>query len=60
MPASTDLGSIPKRAAVPVIRLFCRSLGGRESEVEVKATGSGVWMLGLDPHPLPAADPGAE
>ena len=47
MPASTDLGSIPKRAAVPVIRLFCRSLGGRESEVEVKATGSGVWMLGL-------------
>src|SRR6185437_5979933 len=52
MPASADLGFIPKRAAVPAIRLFCRSLGGRERDVEAREAGSGGRMIGLSARGL--------
>ena len=43
--ASTARGSIPYLAAVPETRLFCRSLGGKSTAVEIGApTGGKVGM----------------
>jgi hypothetical protein len=38
---STDRGSIPNRVAVPVMRLFCRSFGGRSSAVTLGVATAG-------------------
>src|SRR5580704_3530524 len=44
--ASTEGASIPKRRAVPATRLFCKSFGGRVSEV-CTGTPFGGAIVGL-------------